>query len=255
MATGNDLNDLASLLKTDRKEKRKAKRDADRNAERNADTNTRAFTSDTSDVNDAVRESDHVRFADLFRPWTELAPPSDEDRKLFLNAVADATPLAGAARVTHERSVPHAYPKHSRADERAALEASQLAMNPSPMSWDIGADIEDEQSYLRTGVNPDLLRKLRRGQWTIQAELDLHHHTQDEAHAAIAEFIRTAKTAEWRCVRIVHGKGLSSHMKIPVLRGKVRRWLQLKDEVLAYCEPRPNGGGSGAILVLLRGAK
>jgi DNA-nicking Smr family endonuclease len=248
MATGNDLTDLASLLKTDRKEKRKAGRVADRVADDPRVHEMREAEEDT-------HRSDNVRFVDLFRPWTELTPPSDADRTLFLNAVADATPLTGAPRATHAPAQPHAYPKHSRADEAAALEASQLAMNPSPMSWDIGADIEDEQSYLRAGVNADLLRKLRRGQWTIQAELDLHHHTQEEAHAALSEFIRTAKIAEWRCVRIVHGKGLSSHMKIPVLRGKVRRWLQLKDEVLAYCEPRPNGGGSGAILVLLRSMK
>ena len=66
------------------------------------------------------------------------------------------------------------------------------------------------------------------------------------------EFMRKARIFGWRCVRIIHGKGLSSHQKIPVLRSKVRRWLQQKDEVLAYCEPRPNGGGSGAVLVLLR---
>jgi DNA-nicking Smr family endonuclease len=247
MATGNDLNDLASLLKVDRKEKRKAKRALERDAESRVEWES-AHTGSAE-----TRESDNVRFADLFRPWTELAPPSEADRKLFLTAVADATPLAKIDRKIQPSNAPRAFPKHSRADELAALEASQLAVNPSPMSWDIGADIEDEQSYLRAGVNPDLLRKLRRGQWTIQAELDLHHHTQDEAHAAIAEFIRNAKLAEWRCVRIVHGKGLSSHMKIPVLRGKVRRWLQQKDEVLAYCEPRPNGGGSGAVLVLLKG--
>jgi DNA-nicking Smr family endonuclease len=69
------------------------------------------------------------------------------------------------------------------------------------------------------------------------------------------EFMRVARIKAWRCVRIIHGKGLSSHQKIPVLRSKVRRWLQLKDEVLAFCEPRPHGGGSGAVLVLLRGSR
>lgn len=249
MAKGNDLGELGQLLKADRKEKRKAKREhfVDSRELSQGATETRAATDS--------RESDGVRFVDLFRPWTELKSPTDADRKLFLNAVADATPLAVESRAIHAKPTPPAFPRHSLADEMAALEASQLAMNPSPMSWDIGADIEDEQSFLRGGVNPDLLRKLRRGQWTIQAELDLHHHNQDEAHEALAEFVRTARVADWRCVRIVHGKGLSSHMKIPVLRGKVRRWLQQKEEVLAYCEPRPNGGGSGAVLVLLRGAK
>ncbi|MGL4230140.1 MAG: Smr/MutS family protein [Casimicrobium sp.] len=243
MAVGKDIADLAQLLKTERKALRKAKK--------NADIDSLASTK----VSETQHEDDNVRFADLFRPWTELAPPSDEDRALFLKAVADAAPLATPTRATRTKVLPSAYPRHSKADEAAALEASQLAIHPSPMSWDIGADIEDEQSFLRAGVNPDLLRKLRRGQWTIQAELDLHHHTQDEAHEAMAEFIRAARVAEWRCVRIIHGKGLSSHMKIPVLRNKVRRWLQQKDEVLAYCEPRPNGGGSGAVLVLLRGTK
>lgn len=249
MAKGNDLGELGQLLKADRKEKRKAKR------EHLVDSRELSHAATEREPSSESRESDGVRFIDLFRPWTELKPPSAEDRKLFLNAVADATPLAVESRALHPKPTPHAYPRHSVADELAALEASQLAMNPSPMSWDIGADIEDEQSFLRGGVNPDLLRKLRRGQWTIQAELDLHHHNQDEAHEALGEFIRTARVADWRCVRIVHGKGLSSHMKIPVLRGKVRRWLQQKEEVLAYCEPRPNGGGSGAVLVLLRGAK
>jgi DNA-nicking Smr family endonuclease len=243
MAKTNDLSELAALVKSERKAARKAKK----TAEIDSLAATVART--------AQSEEDNVRFADLFRPWTELAPPSDDDRALFLKAVADATPLPSPARAARTQAPPPAYPRHTKADEAAALAASQLAMNPSPMSWDIGADIEDEQSFLRAGVNPDLLRKLRRGQWTIQAELDLHHHTQDEAHAALGEFIRAARVADWRCVRIIHGKGLSSHMKIPVLRSKVRRWLQMKDEVLAYCEPRPNGGGSGAILVLLRGAK
>jgi DNA-nicking Smr family endonuclease len=239
MAKTNDLSELAKLVKSERKALRKAQGDA--------------VPEPLSSTDEPVREN--VRFADLFQPLREFAPPSEADRTLFRNAVADATPLNDTMRVEHATTRPSAFPQKTHADEKAALLASQLAMNPSPMSWDIGADIEDEQSFLRAGVNADLLRKLRRGQWTIQAELDLHHHTQDEAHTAIAEFVRTARDEDWRCVRIIHGKGLSSHMKIPVLRSKVRRWLQQKDEVLAYCEPRPNGGGSGAVLVLLRGAK
>ncbi len=248
MAKANDFSELSQLIKTERKAQKKARKLeeilVDGSAARERERATERETN-----------SDGVRFADLFRPWTELKPPSDDEKALFLKSVADATPLAKVDRKVHPPKVQHAYPKHRRDDELAALEASQLAMNPSPMSWDIGADIEDEQSYLRAGVNPDLLRKLRRGHWSIQAELDLHHHNQDEAHDALAEFVRTSRVADWRCVRIIHGKGLSSHMKIPVLRNKVRRWLQQKDEVLAYCEPRPNGGGSGAVLVLLRGAK
>jgi DNA-nicking Smr family endonuclease len=247
VAQGKDLSELSLLLRTERKANRKTRR-----AQQQALESANAFGNESLKSKNETTKPE--RFADLFRPWTELKPPSDDDLALFRKSVADAIPIKPTGRAETSAEKPSPHPKQRAADELAALIASQLAINPSPMSWDIGADIEDDQSFLRAGVNPDLLRKLRRGQWTIQAELDLHGHTQDDAHQAISDFIREARTADWRCVRIIHGKGLSSHQKIPVLRSKVRRWLQLKDEVLAYCEPRPNGGGSGAILVLLRGA-
>ncbi|MEP6703101.1 MAG: Smr/MutS family protein, partial [Betaproteobacteria bacterium] len=78
-------------------------------------------------------------------------------------------------------------------------------------------------------------------------------HTQDEARIAVGDFFAAARRQGWRCVRIVHGKGLSSPNREPVLKAKVRRWLQLRDDVLAYCEPRPNAGGGGAVVVLLAG--
>ena len=244
MASSNDLADLAALIKTERKSARRERRAAGAIARNDVDSDSRTNHPDTPI---------DVRFADYFRPWTEYKAPDDAERSLFRESVKDAVPLAAPIRADIQRVLPPPQARHTDADEIAALEASQIAMNPSPMSWDIGADIEDEQSYLRGGVSPDLLRKLRRGQWTIDAEIDLHHHTQHEAHEVLMEFMRIARIKAWRCVRIIHGKGLSSHQKIPVLRSKVRRWLQLKDEVLAFCEPRPHGGGSGAVLVLLRG--
>ena len=242
-ASGKDLSELAALIKTERKRSRHERRAAEHDADASAY------------INPAPVAEPEVRFADYFRTWSTYNEPSDKDRELFRNVVADAVPLARAPTANLGHTQPKPNPMQRDADEQAALLASQLALYPSPMSWDIGADIEDEQSFLRAGVSPDLLRKLRRGQWTINAEIDLHHHTQDEAHEALMEFMRRARAADWRCLRIIHGKGLSSHQKIPVLRSKVRRWLQQKDEVLAYCEPRPNGGGSGAVLVLLKGSK
>ena len=242
MASSKNIADLAALLKTERKLARKAQQaDAQaREAERQAGR---------------IVAAEPMRFADYFKSWSDYKAPDLADIALFREAVKDAAPLEKNERANISRPKPKPHANHHHADELAALEASQLAMYPSPMSWDIGADIEDEQSFLRGAVSPDLLRKLRRGQWTIDAEIDLHHHTQDEAHEALMEFMRKARITGWRCVRIIHGKGLSSHQKIPILRNKVRRWLQQKDEVLAYCEPRPNGGGSGAVLVLLRGLR
>ena len=240
MAKSNALTDLSSLLKAERKLARK---------ERRAQAAASPYDADKS-----VPEEPR-RFADYFKPWSDYKAPDQTDISLFRDAVKDAAPLQKNDRADTSRPKPRPHAVHHQADELAALEASQLALYPSPMSWDIGADIEDDQSFLRGAVSPDLLRKLRRGQWTIDAEIDLHHHTQDEAHEALMEFMRNARISGWRCVRIIHGKGLSSHQKIPILRNKVRRWLQQKDEVLAYCEPRPNAGGSGADLVLLRGSR
>ena len=98
-----------------------------------------------------------------------------------------------------------------------------------------------------------MLSKLRRGQWTVQAELDLHGHDSDEAHDALADFLDEARGVGMRCVRVIHGKGMSSPNREPVLKGKVRRWLQRWDDVLAYCEAPRHAGGGGAVIVLLRG--
>ncbi|MBK8740101.1 MAG: Smr/MutS family protein [Betaproteobacteria bacterium] len=182
------------------------------------------------------------------RAESERAQRSD-----FAAAIGAVTPLATAPKSASRAPLPTPHPRQRVADEAAALEASRVARDPSPMSWDIGLDIESSQSYVRTGLNPDLLRKLRRGEWVVQGALDLHQHTQEQARAALAEFLADARRQGWRCVRIVHGKGLSSPNREPVLKARVRKWLQLRDEVLAYCEPRPHAGGSGAVVVLLSG--
>ena len=88
----------------------------------------------------------------------------------------------------------------------------------------------------------------------MQAELDLHGLTIDEAHDALSDFIVESRTLRFRCVRVIHGKGLTSPNKEPVLKGKVRRWLAHWDEVLAYTEAPRHAGGSGAMLVLLKGS-
>ena len=242
MAKSNDLTTLASLLKAEGKLSRKQRR-----AQAHAEPNPPQAAQ--------PKPPESLRFADYFTTWTEYKAADAIEVALFREAVKDAAPLEKNDRADTSRPKPKPHANQRNADELAALEASQLAMYPSPMSWDIGADIEDEQSFIRGAVSPDLLRKLRRGEWTINAEIDLHGHSQDEAHEALMEFMRKARVSGWRCVRIIHGKGLSSHQKIPILRNKVRRWLQQKDEVLAYCEPRPNAGGSGAVLVLLRGSR
>jgi len=168
-------------------------------------------------------------------------------------AFADVTRLPPRNRAAPTRPRPPSIPRSRIEDERAALEMSKYGVEPSPHAWDIGQEIEGEQTFLRPGVRSDVLAKLRRGQWVVQAVVDLHGMTVDEAHDALADFLLDARGRGMRCVRIIHGKGLTSPNREPVLKGKVRRWLSQWGDVLAYCEAPRHAGGSGAVLALLRG--
>ena len=132
-------------------------------------------------------------------------------------------------------------------------EADALA---SSLSDGIGADglLETDAalSFTRDGIAPNTVRKLRRGDWVIQAQLDLHGMTRDEARAALTQFLHAALTKGLRCVRVIHGKGLGSKNHLPVLKDKVRRWLAQSDPVLAYVQARAADGGAGAVVVLLK---
>jgi len=110
----------------------------------------------------------------------------------------------------------------------------------------------EELLHVRPGLQQTVIRKLRRGQYAIEAELDLHGATVTQAREAVDEFLGAARERGKRCVRIIHGKGHSSVGKMPVLKGKVNSWLRQKDEVLAFCSARPNDGGTGAVYVLLK---
>jgi DNA-nicking Smr family endonuclease len=167
------------------------------------------------------------------------------------HAFADVAPLASGNRARLAKAPTSASPAKRIADEADALAASRYGLDSSPGAWEVGQEIESEQTFRRAGLGADIVSKLRRGHWAVQAELDLHWHTTDEARAALALFLVEARSHRWRCVRVIHGKGLSSPNREPVLKGKVRRWLTQRNEVLAYCEAPRHGGGSGAVLVLL----
>jgi len=113
-------------------------------------------------------------------------------------------------------------------------------------------DTDADLAYARPGVGPDVLRRLRRGEWTLQAEVDLHGLRRDAARERLGSFIREAARAGLRCVRVVHGKGLRSPGREPVLKHKVRSWLVQKNEVMAFVQARGPDGGAGALIVLLR---
>lgn len=166
----------------------------------------------------------------------------------FVEAVKDVTPLAHDARAQHPR-IPHPpHPASRQRDDQDVLAAS--VSDHADVEWLLDAD--ESLSYRAPGIGPDVLRKLRRGEWSMQAQIDLHGHRVEEAREALAAFLREAVKRGLRCVRVVHGKGLGSAGKVPVLKDKVRGWLAQRDEVIAFCQPRGADGGAGAVIVLLR---
>lgn len=179
------------------------------------------------------------------RPTREL----DEDAAaLFREAVRDTTPIRTPARVFPGSKAPPPVPVQSLLDGHEAVAESLSGALPDEPSAETG----QETSFLRAGIGREVLRKLKRGHWVVQEVIDLHGLNREDARVSLVEFLGTCRKRGLRCIRVVHGKGLRSPRKEPVLKGKVQVWLLKCDEVLAYCEAPANQGGSGATLVLLK---
>lgn len=168
------------------------------------------------------------------------------DIALFLDAVRDATPIRAPRRVLREDKPPPV-PVHTLLDNHAAIADSVHG----PIPWDASMETGEELVFLRDTLPKDVLRKLRRGHWVVQDSIDLHGLNRDQARALLVEFLSECVRRGLRCLRIVHGKGLGSPNREPVLRGKMPAWLEHRSEILAYCQAPDNLGGSGATLVLL----
>ena len=171
-----------------------------------------------------------------------------DDLAAFQAAVADAKPLPASGRVHLGGPMPPPRPLQHLADERAALRESLHG----PITLQDRLEGGDEPSHLRSGVANSVLRDLRRGRWAIQDDIDLHGLNREEARDQLAAFLARSLKSGRRCVRIVHGKGHGSPGREAVLRRLVRGWLVQKNEILAYCQAKPQDGGEGAVIVLLR---
>jgi DNA-nicking Smr family endonuclease len=182
------------------------------------------------------------------KPRKPAATPDEVE--LFRASMSDVTPLPGHDRARHERPLPQPIPAQRLRDDRETLQDSLSHRIP----WDAGMETGEELSYVRNGVGAQVLRKLRRGHWVIQDELDLHGLTVEEARGQLVGFLNHCIRRGLRCVRIIHGKGLRSKNREPVLKRKMAGWLPQREEILAYCQARQADGGSGAVVVLLRGA-
>jgi DNA-nicking Smr family endonuclease len=169
------------------------------------------------------------------------------EQALFTRAIGATQPLRQHGRVVHAPPAASPEPRQRQRDEQAALRES--------LSDEFDAttllQVDEHLSFRRPGIGPDVPTRLRRGHWAVQGQIDLHGLRTDEAREALGQFLQGARRAGWRCVRVVHGKGLGSPGKTPVLKGKVQGWLVQRQDVLTFVQARPLDGGAGALLVLL----
>jgi DNA-nicking Smr family endonuclease len=178
--------------------------------------------------------------------------PSEED--LWASATAGVRPVdRGAERIgpPTPRGAPETFwhPDLDAVDELRAL-----------VSGEAPFDLADSDEFIEgrvAGLDHQLVRKLRRGEFAVQAHVDLHGMTREEAKRTIEAFLRSSRNAGKRCVLVVHGRGLHSKDQLPVLKDALRTWLstaRFARHVLAFATARPSDGGAGAIYVLLRRA-
>ena len=178
-------------------------------------------------------------------PSKPSVTPAPDDAALFRDAVGDAKPIPDAGRITPSRPRAKPIPRQRQSNEPPPHD---LLSDHLPQGIDTG----DELTFLRPGVSPLTLRRLRRGHWIIKDELDLHGLTREQAREQLVAFLDDCQQRDSRCVRIIHGKGLSSKNHEPVLKQLVKSWLMQREEVLAFVPARPAEGGGGAVIVLLK---
>jgi DNA-nicking Smr family endonuclease len=169
------------------------------------------------------------------------------ERFLFSHAVGPVQPLRAQRRAMLERARATPHPRQRQMDEQAVMHEAISD------DFDVESllDTDESLSFRRPGLGPEVVKKLRRGHWSLQGQIDLHGLRTDEARQALGQFLKEAHKLGWRCVRVVHGKGLGSPGRVPVLKARVQRWLVQKNEVLAFVQARASDGGAGAVVVLL----
>lgn len=196
---------------------------------------------------DAQREAQRreaLRQAEIARARRE----AELFRRTVEAQLGPVKPLPGPVATPPPRPRPAPLPRQRERDE------AQVLRDAVSDDFDVDTLLETDEalSFRRPGIGPDVVRKLRRGGWSIQRQVDLHGMRREEAREALADFLREAVKAGLRCVRVVHGKGLGSPGREPVLKAKVRSWLVQKEDVLAFTQARGDEGGAGALIVLLR---
>ena len=170
---------------------------------------------------------------------------SEEDSALFREAVGSITPIK-------QENILHRKPKEKVKRQKTEIEKpSSQSLYDSEFEQNL-LERGDELFFARPGLQKQTIRKLRRGQIKVDEELDLHGMTTDMARNALQNFLDDCHNYSWRCVSIIHGKGIGSENKKPIIKNKVNNWLRQRDDVLAFCSAIRADGGTGAIYCLLK---
>lgn len=173
-----------------------------------------------------------------------------EDSELFRSSVGPVEPVRKPERVLPDAPRPEARPLKTRESEAEVLQ-EMASGDIDPAEVETG----EELAYKRPGIQTQMFKRLRRGHYIVEAELDLHGLTSVMAQRELRDFLRACSHYNRRCIRIIHGKGRGSRDGKPILKNHVNRWLRLRNDVLAFCSARQSDGGTGAVYVLLRQQK
>jgi DNA-nicking Smr family endonuclease len=171
---------------------------------------------------------------------------SDSDRNLFRSSVGEVALIKQDQADLGNRKPPP-IPLQRHADQQAVI---KHIMNSPFVVKDVATG--DELFFKRPGIQQRVMEKLRRGQFAIEKELDLHGMTVINAETALKQFLSHCQKNNYRCVRIIHGKGHGSKDKKPVIKNRLNHCLQKNSAILAFCSARPVDGGTGAIYVLIK---
>lgn len=182
------------------------------------------------------------------KPGTEtiLKKKHANDTEVFRAAMSGVRQLKSADRLEHRPAKPDAIPRQRQLDERRALK-ELLVPGAVPEDLETG----EELLYLRPGHSPQLIRRLRRGRFSVADTIDLHHMSEPVAGDVLLQFLNEAARRRYGCVRVIHGKGLRSR-GIPKLKLMTHRLLRKHPAVVAFASCRPVDGGTGAVDILLR---
>jgi DNA-nicking Smr family endonuclease len=198
-----------------------------------------------------AQREEQARQLRIMQRKAQSSATSTDTIDCFAAQVGAVTPLKPTHQVIHQSQPLHPapIPKQRQRDEQQVL----IDCLSDEFNGDHLLETDDTVSFKRPHLGQDVLQKLRRGQWSVQAQIDLHGLRRDQARDAVSLFLKTCVQHHKRCVRIIHGKGLGSKNQQPILKERVKHWLIQKEEVLAFTQARGNDGGAGALIVLLVG--